>query len=201
MAAKISSRKTLKTFDKPSTNVYNRIQRESVPQVGDDREALEMGQRYYRIQEAEDDWADILDPAGWVSTLWAGEGWLPCPKCGGTGTVTVYPSDDPEDWHERDCRKCGGTGQLDDSTRRGVSVCASLEDLYLYFCGRHAELTDRWVVELEGRESEEEDWDAADGAVLIYPTKVVSVTPLDPEEIYRREESIYGSAVSRPEVA
>jgi len=35
------------------------------------------------------------------------------------------------------------------------------------------------LVELEGRESDEPDWDADEGALLVFPTAIVRVEELD----------------------
>ena len=66
-------------------------------------------------------------------------------------------------------------------TRRGVSVCDSLEDLaqYLVTDGSGIPFGDgEWVVvELEGTLSTDTPLDA--GETLIHPTRIVSVEPID----------------------
>lgn len=122
---------------------------------------------YYRIQERDRDPADLLLPQNWTSTVWVGEVYRPCPACDGAGYDIV-------DEQREDCPDCDGSGEVDDSTRRGVSCCRSLADLYAYFASRSATLDDVVVIELEGTLSEDEDWDADEGAVLVYPTRIVS---------------------------
>lgn len=105
--------------------------------------------RYYRLQDADRDTSDLLDPEQQWSSEWSGSG-------------------DP---------------------RRGVSVCATEHALAQYFaaraadCGFDAEfLSGLVLVELTGALSEEDDVDAAEGALLILPTQVVSVHPV-PEDM------------------
>lgn len=64
--------------------------------------------------------------------------------------------------------------------RKGVSVCASLDDLTSYFSDRAWTWTDRTaVLELVGEEVEdEEDADADEGALLIWPTRIVRILSL-----------------------
>jgi hypothetical protein len=75
------------------------------------------------------------------------------------------------------CARCGRQGTVED-VRRGVSCCRSLAALQSYFASRGASVDGCAVLELEGEESDEADWDAADGAVLVLPTRVVRVMPL-----------------------
>jgi hypothetical protein len=86
------------------------------------------------------------------------------------------------------CATCGGTGQVED-VRRGVSACRSVEALYEYLSGRYASrLGQSVIVEMEADLAAEDDWDAADGAVLVLPTRIVSVTPVDPSMVEDPEE-------------
>ncbi|SFU94929.1 hypothetical protein [Alicyclobacillus macrosporangiidus] len=59
--------------------------------------------------------------------------------------------------------------------RRGVSCCRTLRGLERYFQSRGADMNDVVVVALEGEESEDEDFDADEGAVLVLPTEIVWV--------------------------
>lgn len=83
---------------------------------------------------------------------------------------------------ERQTSQAWGRTDLD---RKGVSVCESREELATYLAGAGSGIpygSGGWViVELEGEISDDEPVDAAYGEVLIYPTKVASVTPLDEE--------------------
>lgn len=101
---------------------------------------------YYRIQTADRDVNDLLNPANHVSYHWN--------------------NIDNEQY-----------------TRRGVSVCESREDLaaYLAGCGIPYGDGDWVIVELDGEISDDTPYDAEFGEVLIHPTEIVSVGPLDDE--------------------
>jgi hypothetical protein len=60
-----------------------------------------------------------------------------------------------------------------------VSVFPDEEGLYRYMVDRGADFEDCVVVELEGRESEDEDFDADEGAMLVIPTRIVDSRPVD----------------------
>ncbi len=105
---------------------------------------------FYRLQDADTDTADLLDPAKQWSSNWGGGG-------------------DP---------------------RRGVSVCGTERALELYFAARSADvgydaefLSTLVIVEVDGELSDEDDEDAAEGALLVLPTRIVSVRPLDDDMI------------------
>jgi hypothetical protein len=68
-------------------------------------------------------------------------------------------------------------------TRRGVSVCATLEDLARYLAGSGIPYgAGEWViVELAGPISDDTPYDAEYGEILIHPTEIVSVRPMDDE--------------------
>ena len=69
---------------------------------------------------------------------------------------------------------------VDDSERAGVSVCGSIEDLAAYLAQSGMPWDPTFVlVEVEGYRSEDEDEDATLGALLVHPTAIVSVRPLD----------------------
>lgn len=70
--------------------------------------------------------------------------------------------------------------------RHGVSVCGSIDELVDYFrtvAGWVDE--DCVVVELDGYHSDDTDEDAHVGALLVCPTRIVSVTPVNAELIDR----------------
>lgn len=123
---------------------------------------------YFRIQSAKRN-PEKLVGRHHVSRLWVGEAWLRCNDCDGMGT-------------DRDgytCGVCRGEGRVED-VRRGVSVCRSIEDLTSYFADRGANLDGDHVVELEGDESEDEDYDAgsAGDPILVHPTRIVAIHPI-----------------------
>jgi len=76
------------------------------------------------------------------------------------------------------CDTCHGVGEVSD-VRSGVSVCRTLDDLRAYFSSREWTRNGR-VVELEGDESDDEDYDADEpgNPVLIHPTRIVRVMSL-----------------------
>jgi hypothetical protein len=90
-----------------------------------------------------------------------------CPVCGG----------DVRYWGE--CPACGGSGEIDDSSRDGVSVFPDEKGLYRYMLRRRGKLGDALLVELEGEPTEDEDFDADEGALLIRPTRIVDVREPD----------------------
>lgn len=99
---------------------------------------------YYRVQSADRDPADLLDPNNHISYHWNN---LDIPQY----------------------------------TRRGVSVCETREDLASYLAGSGIPIGDGdWVVVgVDGDESDDTPYDAEYGEVLIHPTEIVSVEPLD----------------------
>jgi hypothetical protein len=66
-----------------------------------------------------------------------------------------------------------------------VSVFPDEEGLYRYMVDRGADVEGCVVVELEGRESEDEDFDADEGALLVIPTRIVDVRPVDRDRLAR----------------
>lgn len=126
-----------------------------------------MPTRYYRVHSGTEPVERLLSPDRWESRVWVGESYRRCEDCGGEGRT--YETDEF-------CEPCRGQGDVED-VRRGVSCCRSLEALRNYFAGCEANMEGDVVVELEGELSEDEDWDDASGAVLIYPSWIVSVVP------------------------
>ena len=62
-----------------------------------------------------------------------------------------------------------------EDVRSGVSVCGSLEELATYFATVGSPFTDDCLlVELDGAWSDDEDEDAHLGAMLVYPTEIIS---------------------------
>ena len=127
---------------------------------------------FYRVHPDKRGIKSLLEP-GQISTTWVGEVYKKCPTCNGMGDI--YP-----DYNEEGdtCPTCKGAGEIED-VRQGVSVCRSLNDLRAYFSSR-SWTRDRKtvVVALCGELSQDEDWDADEGAVLIHPTEIVRVMSL-----------------------
>src|SRR5690606_36045000 len=92
---------------------------------------------------------------------------------------------------EPEWRRCYGEHLVED-VRHGVSVCSDEEALVDYLAYTGADFTDTVLVELEGEYADEEGHDAELGEILIFPSRIVSVRPVDDEFIEaapaRREE-------------
>jgi hypothetical protein len=104
-----------------------------------------MSKRYYRIQTADRDVNDLLDPTEQVSRAW----------------------------------------HRDDLDREGVSVCESRQELAAYLATVGSGIPygqGEWVVvELTGTLSDATPLDAEAGELLVHPTQIISVTPMDDE--------------------
>lgn len=68
-----------------------------------------------------------------------------------------------------------------------MSVFPDEEGLYRYMLDRGADFEDCVVIELEGRESEDEDFDADEGALLVIPERIVDQRPVDQDRLRRAE--------------
>jgi hypothetical protein len=145
-------------------------------------------QTYFRLHQADEDPRELLDPEKQKSEPWGGTIWGRCEKCGGTGKTRhecesckasgrdeSCPSCHGEMYYEQKCPACEGTGEIDDSERDGVSVFPDEEGLYRYMRNRDADFNGAKLVELEGEPSEDKDFDADEGALLVHPTKIVDV--------------------------
>ena len=66
-----------------------------------------------------------------------------------------------------------------------MSVFPDEDGLYRYMVGRGADFEGCLVVELEGHESEDEDFDADEGALLVIPTRIVDTRPVDGNRLAR----------------
>lgn len=107
------------------------------------------GRRYYRIQNADRDWNDLLKPENWQSSMYGGGAW----------------KTDPE------------TGEDVEDVRNGVSAMESIDQLaeYLAHSGVEFDPNNSVIVEMGGDVAEDEDHDADKGAVLIEPNKILQV--------------------------
>ena len=72
-------------------------------------------------------------------------------------------------------------GEIARTRRHGIAVFPTREGLYRYLVERGAELEGKAVVEIAGRRSEDLDLDADQGALLVFPERIVEARPLDPE--------------------
>jgi len=123
---------------------------------------------FYRIQDAGRDPRALLDPATWTSTTW-NETTRPCDCDGG---FTGWGDDEAE------CTACDGTGTLTEAPRRGVSCCRTITELARYMEQAAGDLRGTVLIELGGDVSEDDDFDAPAGAILILPGQVISVIPV-----------------------
>ena len=152
---------------------------------------------YFRIQRPGEEPEALLDPEQQTTEPWSGTTWGRCDKCGGMGETehecescqadgadSGCPVCHGEVRYRDQCPVCEGSGEVDDSSRDGISVFPDLDGLYRYMVKRDAELDERcMVVELVGPESEDQDFDADEGALLVHPTGIVGVYPVDFDRI------------------
>ncbi|HVD86253.1 MAG TPA: hypothetical protein VNB59_02490 [Solirubrobacterales bacterium] len=151
---------------------------------------------FFHCHPAGDDPGELLDPDRQVSEPWGRPEHGPCDKCGGDGTAVyecfscMEAGSDPgcpvcqgRVRFDQTCPTCLGSGEIDRTRRHGIAVFPSREGLYRYLAWKEAELDGRVVVELAGTLSDDCDLDADHGALLIFPDRVVSVEPLDPEVV------------------
>jgi DnaJ-class molecular chaperone len=146
---------------------------------------------YFRLHPEDEDPQELLEPENQISKPWGGADRGRCNKCGGSGRTTFRCASctkqaDPrcEICHgdvefDGDCPACRGTGEITEGERRGVSVFRAADGLYRYVLRRDADMAGSLVVELEGNESDDPDFDADEGALLVFPTRIVRATPLD----------------------
>jgi hypothetical protein len=152
---------------------------------------------YYRVEPGDRDPEDLLDPENQQTEPWSGTVRGRCDKCGGSGETEhecesctdaaadpSCPACHGKVRYMDECPACEGSGEIDDSSRDGVSVFPDEDGLYRYMLQRDADLDDACqLVKLEGEQSQDEDFDADEGALLIKPTRVVSVGELDWDRI------------------
>ena len=154
---------------------------------------------YFRIDPKDEEPERLLDPENQQSDPWSGTVRGRCDKCGGSGQTRHECESCQANGADPGCEHCAGrvtytdvcpvchgSGEIDDSTRAGVSVFPDLDGLYRYMLKRDADLSDACrVVQLEGEQSEDRDFDADEGAVLVKPTRILDVGELDWDRIER----------------
>jgi hypothetical protein len=157
---------------------------------------------YFRLHPENEDPATMLDPENQVSKPWGGAERGPCDKCAQTGRVTFHCSSctkqaDPRCEvckgaveFEGECPTCKGGGQITDRERRGVSVFPDPDGLYRYMLRRDSDMDGSLIVELEGQESDDVDFDADEGALLVFPTRIIEARQLDRPRIDRLKSEI-----------
>jgi hypothetical protein len=95
----------------------------------------------------------------------------------------IQPSDeDPELLLDPANQKTEPWGD-DSRARDGVSVFPDEDSLYRYMLRNDGDLEGSVLVELEGEESQDEDFDGDEGALLVHPRRVIQVRPLDRDRI------------------
>jgi hypothetical protein len=129
-----------------------------------------MATTYFRLHPADHDPQELLEPENQVSKPWGGADYGPCDKCGRSGRLEAQ---------DMECPTCKGTGEITDSQRRGVSVFGDADTLYRYMLKRDSDMEGSMLVEVEGKESDDVDFDADEGALLVYPTRIVTTCDVD----------------------
>ena len=158
---------------------------------------------YYRVEPGDRDPEALLDPENQETEPWSGTVRGKCDKCGGDGETEHECESCKEDGPDSSCPACGGevrymdecpacegSGEIDDSARDGVSVFPDEDGLYRYMIKRDADLNDNCqLVKLEGEQTQDEDFDADEGALLIRPRRVLESGKLDWDRVdeLRRE--------------
>ncbi|MEU0236745.1 hypothetical protein ABZ234_03575 [Nocardiopsis sp. NPDC006198] len=118
-----------------------------------------------RIDRADRDHTELLDPANWLSFHWsnATRECRGCEDCGGSTETLI---------------RCYGETMVDD-VRHGVSVCRDEDDLVDYLAAVGADLDNCVLVKLSGPYSDDDAHDEDLGEYLILPTEITSVRPVD----------------------
>jgi len=146
--------------------------------------------RFFRRWSRDEDPAELLHPENHWSTPWGEPEHGPCDKCSGAGRTRFRCRSCLELGPRADCPACGGRVEYDDicpacegdgeitrTTRDGVSVFPSIEGLRRYIAESEADMDGCGIVELEGELTGDRDLDADTGALLVRPTRVVTMHP------------------------
>jgi hypothetical protein len=71
---------------------------------------------------------------------------------------------------------------VDGKPRRGLSAFPTAEALYHYLLAREADLVGN-LVAFEADLSDDIDFDADEGAILVLPTSIESLRPVEPDSV------------------
>ena len=127
---------------------------------------------YYRLHDISRSAPESLLREDARSVVWSGVVHRRCSACSGFGT-------EYSELYEEDvrCDVCKGNGEIAIEYQAGTSVCRTVDSLRYYMQSRAGRVdADVRLVEVEADELDEQDVDAADGAVLVRVTRVVSVS-------------------------
>jgi hypothetical protein len=141
---------------------------------------------YFRLHPEDEDPEELLEPENQVSKPWGGADHGRCDKCGGSGR-TMFSFDDQD--YEDECPACKGSGRITESERRGISVFPDRDWLYRYMVKRDTDIEGSLIVELEGERSADVDFDADEGALLVFPTRIMRAAPPDRERLAELKRS------------
>lgn len=139
-----------------------------------------------RIDRADRDMTELLDPEYWISCNWGGDTLRDCKGCGDCAD---------EDYRGETHWRCYGERELED-TRYGVSAMADEDELIEYLATVGPDMDNTVLVEVEGDYSDEDGHDAHLGEQLILPTRVVAVRPVTDafiEKVFARHTEIHGA--------
>ena len=153
-----------------------------------------MARTFFHCCPADSDPDALLDPDRQFTEPWDGHDHGPCDKCEGAG-VTLYCCRSCEEAgadpscpacagrvrFQETCPACLGDGRIDHTVRRGIAAFPARRGLYRYLAERDDELEGKVVVEMEARVGDERDLDADTGALLVMPTAIKELRPLDLE--------------------
>ncbi len=162
-------------------------------------------QSYFRLHPGDHDPEELLDPEQQQSEPWSGTIYGRCDKCGGSGETEhecesckqdhadpQCPSCQGRVRYRAQCPACEGNGEIDDSSRDGISVFPEEDGLYRYMLKRDADIDGSILVELEGEPTEDQDFDADEGAVLVRPTRIVRTGEPDHERLRALAQQLEG---------
>jgi hypothetical protein len=149
--------------------------------------------RAFHRHPADENEEQLLDPERQFSTPWGDDGKGPCEKCDGEGNVehhcfsclasgeaiSACPACQGRVRWIDTCPSCEGTGEITRVKRSGVSSFPTAEGLRRYLAERGEDLTGDVFLEMEGELSPDRDLDADEGAILLFPRRIVARHEVD----------------------